>query len=202
VRDVRNVIFDLGGVVLDWNPDPLVARFQPDAALRAEFKEAVFGHEDWLQYDRGTLTESDMIGRMEMRTGRSRDELLTIMDAVRESLVEKPETVDLLRSLQRRGTPLYCLSNMPSEIYAHLRRRHAFWDAFRGIVISSQVRLIKPQPEVFVHLLDQFGLRAQESVFVDDVAANVDAASRVGLKTIWFRDAEQCRRELEQMLAA
>ena len=199
---VQNVIFDLGGVVLDWNPDRLVARFQPLPELRPQFKEAVFGHADWQLFDRGTLTESEMLERMATRTGRPRHELEAVMDAVRESLAEKPETVRLIRTLQARGVPLFCLSNMPETIYAHLRRRHSFWDAFQGVVISSQVRMIKPEPEVFVHLLDKFGLRAEESVFIDDVAANVDAAKSVGLNAIRFSDAAQCQRELERLWAA
>ena len=199
---VQNVIFDLGGVVLDWNPDRLVARFEPLPELRPQFKQAVFGHPDWLLFDRGTLTESEMLESMEARTGRPRRELAAVMDAVRESLAEKPETVRLVRTLQARGTPLFCLSNMPETIYAHLRRRHSFWDAFQGIVISSEVRMIKPEPAVFLHLLDKFALRAEESVFIDDAAANVDAAKSVGLHAIWFRDAAQCRRDLERLWAA
>jgi len=199
---VRNVIFDLGGVVLDWNPDHIVSRFQPVVELRASFKAALFGHADWRMFDRGTLTESELIERLEPRVGRPRQEVIAILDAVRDSLVEKPETVQLLRALQARGTPLYCLSNMPATVYTHLRRRHNFWDAFSGIVISGEVKMMKPEPAVFTHLLDTFNLRPEESVFIDDVLANIDGARKSGLHTIWFEDAAQCRRELEQVLRA
>ncbi len=138
---VRNVIFDLGGVVFDWNPDHIVARVQPVTELQAALKEALFGHADWRMFDRGTLSESELIERLQLRLGASRREVETILDAVRNSLVEKPETVKLLRALQAQGTPLYCLSNMPASIYTHLRQRHGFWDAFSGIVISGQVQI-------------------------------------------------------------
>jgi epoxide hydrolase-like predicted phosphatase len=197
---VRNVIFDLGGVVLDWNPDHIVSRFQPVAELRASLKAALFGHADWRMFDRGTLTEAELIERLEPRVGRTRQEVTAILDAVRESLVEKPETVKLIRELQEQGTPLYCLSNMPTTVYTHLRRRHNFWDAFSGIVISGEVKMMKPEPAVFEHLLATFSLRPEESVFIDDVLANIDAAKEMGLHTIWFKDAAQCRRELEQVL--
>jgi epoxide hydrolase-like predicted phosphatase len=197
---VRNVIFDLGGVVLDWNPDHIVSRFQPVAELRASLKAALFGHADWRMFDRGTLTEAELIERLEPRVGRTRQEVTAILDAVRESLVEKPETVKLIRELQEQGTPLYCLSNMPTTVYTHLRRRHNFWDAFSGIVISGEVKMMKPEPAVFEHLLATFSLRPEESVFIDDVLANIDAAKEMGLHTIWFKNAAQCRRELEQIL--
>jgi putative hydrolase of the HAD superfamily len=197
---VRNVIFDLGGVVFDWNPDHIVARVQPVPELQAPLKQALFGHADWRLFDRGTLTEPELIERLQLRLGATRREVEAILDAVRNSLVEKPETIKLMRALQQQGTPLYCLSNMPASVYTHLRQRHNFWDAFSGIVISGEVQMMKPEPEVFVHLLSTFNLRAQECVFIDDLPANIESARRVGLQAIWFKDAAQCRRELDQIL--
>jgi putative hydrolase of the HAD superfamily len=199
-RAVRNVIFDLGGVVFDWNPDHIVARVQPVPELRAALKEALFGHADWRHFDRGTLSESELIDRLQTRIGATRQEVDAILDAVRNSLVEKPETLELIRTLQGRGTPLYCLSNMPGSIYAHLRERHNFWDAFSGIVISGHVQMMKPEPEVFRHLLEKFNLLAEETVFIDDLPTNIESARQVGLHAILFKDAVQCRRELQQIL--
>jgi putative hydrolase of the HAD superfamily len=197
---VRNVIFDLGGVVFDWNPDHIVSRVQPAPELRAALKAALFGHADWRLFDRGTLSEPELIERLQLRLSATRQEVEAILDAVRNSLVEKPETLKLIRALQGQGTPLYCLSNMPASVYTHLRQRHHFWDAFSGIVISGEVQMMKPEPEVFMHLLATFNLRAEESVFVDDLLANVESAKRVGLHAVWFKDAAQCARELDQIL--
>ena len=198
---VRNVIFDLGGVVFEWNPDHIVARVQPVPELRPSLKAALFGHADWRLFDRGALTEPELIERLQVRIGATRQEVEVILDAVRHSLVEKPETLQLIRALQARGMPLYCLSNMPGSIYTHLRERHNFWGVFSGIVISGQVQMMKPEPEVFKHLLETFNLRAEESVFVDDLPANIESARQVGLHAILFKDAGQCRSELEQIFA-
>lgn len=198
---VRNVIFDLGGVLLEWNPDQILSRFQPDADLRNRLRGDLFGHADWRLFDRGGLTESQVIDRIQARLGLARAELIAIVDAVRESLVEKPDTVKLIRALHRQGIALYCLSNMPASIYAHLRIRHAFWDVFRGIVISGEVQMVKPEPEVFSHLLERFDLRAEESVFVDDLPVNIEAARQVGLHTVLFKDAAQCGNELGKLIA-
>jgi putative hydrolase of the HAD superfamily len=194
---VRNVIFDLGGVVFDWNPDHIVSRVQPVPELRAALKEALFGHADWRMFDRGMLTEPELMQRLQLRLGPTQPEVEAILDAVRNSLVEKPETLELMRTLRERGTPLYCLSNMPASIYAHLRRRHGFWDVFNGIVISGEVQMMKPEPEVFLHLLEKYNLRPDETVFIDDLPANIEAAKQAGLRTILFKDAAQCRRELD-----
>jgi epoxide hydrolase-like predicted phosphatase len=198
---VRNVIFDLGGVLLEWNPDQILSRFQPDADLRNRLRGDLFGHADWRLFDRGGLTESQVIDRIQARLGLARAELIAIVDAVRESLVEKPDTVKLIRALHRQGIALYCLSNMPASIYAHLRLRHAFWDVFKGIVISGEVQMVKPEPEVFSHLLERFDLRAEESVFVDDLPVNIEAARQVGLHTVLFKDAAQCGHELGKLIA-
>jgi putative hydrolase of the HAD superfamily len=197
---VRNVIFDLGGVVLDWNPDQILSRYQPDPERRVQLRQAFFGHADWQLFDRGGLTEAEVIDRTHARLGRPRSEVVEIVQAVRDSLVAKPDTVTLMRALHGRGIALYCLSNMPASIYAQLRIRHEFWDVFRGIVISGEVMMVKPEPEVFTHLLERFGLRAQETVFIDDLPANIEAARRIGLHTILFRDAAQCRQELDRLL--
>lgn len=196
---IRNVIMDLGGVMLEWNPDYLLTPFEPDPQLRQRLRERIFGH-DWRQFDRGHLTEAQLVERLEASSGQSRSRLLDIIEAVRGSLLEKTETVALVRSLQRRGYAIFCLSNMPAPMYAHLRRRHAFWDVFSGVVISGEIQMMKPEPEIYRHLLDRFGLRAEESVFVDDMQVNVEAARSAGLHAIRFESPAQCERQLEELL--
>jgi putative hydrolase of the HAD superfamily len=199
VSAVRNVIMDLGGVMLEWNPDHLLTPFQPEPQLRRQLRADVFG-DAWRMFDRGQLTETELLGRLEICTGQTRDTVTAIVEAARGCLREKPETVKLVRMLRQRGLNLYCLSNMPSPFYEHLRRRHDFWDVFHGVVVSGEIQMMKPEPEIYLHLLERFGLRAQESVFVDDLQVNVDAAKAVGLHAICFQNATQCERELEALL--
>jgi putative hydrolase of the HAD superfamily len=192
---------DLGGVMLEWNPDHLLRRFEPDPELRGRLRASIFGH-DWHLFDRGRVTEVELIERLVLRTGQTRELLSEITAAVRESLREKPETVKLVRALRQRGFDIYCLSNMPGPIYEHLRRRHTFWDVFRGVVVSGEIQLMKPEPEIYLHLLERFGLQPAESVFIDDLQANVDAAKGVGLHAIQFQTATQCQQEFDELLNA
>jgi putative hydrolase of the HAD superfamily len=197
---VRNVIMDLGGVMLEWNPDHLLTPIESDPELRRQLRARIFSH-DWRQFDRGMLTELQLVDRLQVGTGLSRSEVLAIIEAVRGYLSEKPETVKLVRTLHQRGFDIYCLSNMPVPMYEHLRRRHTFWDVFRGVVVSGEVQMMKPEPEIYLHLLERFGLKACESVFVDDLQVNVDAAKAVGLHAIRFENATQCQQELDELLA-
>jgi putative hydrolase of the HAD superfamily len=199
---VKNVIFDLGGVLIEWNPDRILASYYADLEMRAIMKTALFLHPDWLQLDRGTLNEADLLARAAERTGRPAAELRGLLAAVRESLHTKTETVTLLEKLSARGVPLYCLSNMSSDIFAYLRERHSFWGVFRGIVISGDIQMIKPEPEIFEFLLRRYGLAAAQTVFVDDSQPNIEAARGVGIHPVWFKSAGQCELELEKLLAS
>ncbi len=201
VSAVRNVIMDLGGVMLEWNPDELLTPFQPDPELRRQLRSSVFNHE-WRMFDRGQITEAQLLTGLMASTGHSRDTVGAIIEAARGCLREKPQTVKLVRALRQRGFNLYCLSNMPGPFYEHLRLRHDFWDVFHGVVISGEIQMMKPEPQIYLHLLERFGLRAQESVFVDDLQVNVDAAKAVGLHAICFQDAIQCEQALEALLGA
>jgi putative hydrolase of the HAD superfamily len=198
---VRNVIFDLGGVLLEWNPDKILQTFYSDQALRTLLKGELFLHPEWRALNRGTLREAELIENVRGRTGRPAAEVSALLHAIRESLVTKPDTVALLRSLHRRGIPLYCLSDMPVSVYAHVRLRHEFWDAFSGIVISGEVKLMKPEREVFELLLTRFKLDPRQTVFIDDFLVNIEGARAVGLHAIQFRDAAQCARELDALMA-
>jgi putative hydrolase of the HAD superfamily len=197
---VRNVIFDLGGVLLEWNPDAILDAYYTDPDARVAMKAALFKHPDWLQMDRGTLTESEALVRLQQRTGRPVDELSGLFDAIRRSLQPKADTVALVMSLARRDVPLYCLSNMPASTFAYLREQHAFWNAFKGIVISGEIKMAKPEREIFEYLLRRYALSPAETVFVDDHAPNIQAAQALGLHTVWFRDAGQCALELARLL--
>ena len=199
---VKNVIFDLGGVVIAWNPDGILDGYYTDPRMRALMKTALFLHPDWLQMDRGTLSEADLLLRLEARTGRPAAELAGLLDAVRGSLHANTDTVELLEKLAAREVSLYCLSNMASGIYAYLRERHSFWGVFRGTVISGDIGMMKPEREIFEFLLRRYALAPRETVFVDDNAPNVEAARALGIHTVWFKSARQCEQELEELLTS
>jgi putative hydrolase of the HAD superfamily len=194
-----NLIFDLGGVVVRWEPEAIIAGVFQDQKLRARVREGVFEHADWLELDRGTLGREDAIRRAAQRTGIEAAELTRLLIAVPPSLVPIPQTVELLYRLKARGYPLYCLSNMHVASIEHLEREQKFFEVFTGRVISCRLNLCKPEPGIYRHALETYGLRAEETVFIDDVEVNVAAAATLGIRTIQFRDAAQCERELRAL---
>ena len=96
---MRNVIFDLGGVVLDWNPDAILEHYYADMDARAAMRTALFQHPDWLLMDRGVFSEAEVIARLEERTGRDRAELTGLLDAVRYSLDDHRPNIDAAQAL-------------------------------------------------------------------------------------------------------
>jgi HAD superfamily hydrolase (TIGR01509 family) len=196
----RSVIFDVGGVLVDWSPRQILAGFYADPASREALADALFLHPDWRALDRGELSEADLVVRVSGRAGRPVAELEALLEAMRASLLPKPATIELLRSLHRQSVPLYCLSNMPVSVYAYLRVRHDFWDLFRGIVISGEVGMVKPEREIYEYLLARFGLQAQSTMFIDDMPVNVAAARASGLHGLRFDDAHSAERALREFL--
>jgi len=133
----RNVIFDFGGVLLRWQPEVIVDAFYSDADLRASLSRNVFRHPDWIEMERGSLAEDAAAHRFAARMNRPVEEMHTLLQLVKESLVPLPETIELVHQLAGRGVPLYGLSNMPGSTFAYLRGRYDHWKVFRGIVISG-----------------------------------------------------------------
>lgn len=194
-----NLVFDLGGVVVRWNPDAIIAGVFPDAATRSRVKANVFSHPDWLELDRGTLGRDEAITRAARRTGIAEGEMKRLLHAVPPSLVVFPDTVALLRRLKAQGHPLYCLSNMHFASIEYLERTETFWDVFDGRVISCRLQLCKPETGIYEHLLRTYALKPAQTLFIDDVQKNLDAAAKLGIRTLRFENAAQCERELARL---
>ena len=194
-----NLVFDLGGVVVRWDPDAIIAGVFRDEETKRKVKKGVFEDADWLELDRGTLGREDAIARAAKRTGVAEAEIKRLLHAVPPSLVVFPETVELLRRLKKKGYPLYCLSNMHFASIEYLEHKHDFWDLFQGRVISCRLQLCKPEAGIYEHLLRTYGLEAKETIFIDDVQKNLDAAAKLGIKPLKFESAAQCERDLQRM---
>lgn len=199
---MRNVIFDFGGVIVRWKPLDVIARLYADEAHRSAVWQLVFQHPDWIDMDRGTLDEQAAARRFAERTGRPLPEMLELLRHVKESLTPIPESVAMLRDLEARGVPLYGLSNMPATTFAYLRGRYDHWQVFKGIVISGEIRLIKPDPQIFEYAARTHGLTPSESLFIDDSPANIATAKQLGFRTILFQDPAQCAQEVEATLGS
>jgi putative hydrolase of the HAD superfamily len=192
------LVFDFAGVLFHWQPVHLLQRELPhragdEDAARA-LAEAIFqGYGgDWADFDRGTVEPAALVGRIAARTGLPPQDVRTVIEAVPRELQPLPQTVALLERLRARGHPLYYLSNMPEPYARHLETAHACVGWFADGVISARVGCIKPEPAIFALAARRFGAAPAELLFVDDIAANVEAARHAGWQALQFVDAAQC----------
>lgn len=197
-----NLIFDLGGVVVEWQPQAICAEAFANPAHQATALQHIIGHPDWLELDRGTMDRDLAIRRAAARTGWALGVVQAFFDSVPPSLRLKPDTVALMRRLHAAGHRLLCLSNMPHYSLAYLEKTYTFWDVFSDRVISCQVGLCKPEPQIYAHLLDRCAIDPAQSVFIDDMQANVDAAAVFGIHPLRFENAAQCEAALTAWMAA
>lgn len=197
-----NIVFDFAGVLFTWQPPALLARLLPDhvaspeaaLALVETFFEGYRG--DWGEFDRGTIAPGPLAERIARRTGIALSDVRRVIDAVPRELVPIDATVALVRRLQAQGHALFFLSNMPAPYADHLDAEHLFIGLFRAGVYSGRAGLIKPEPAIFAHAERVFGIDAGQTLFIDDVAHNAEAARGAGWHAIHFIDAGQCEAAL------
>ena len=194
-----NIVFDLGGVVFEWQPDVLVRSVFDDPEAQALVRREIIDHPDWIELDRGTLALDAAIDRGATRTGLSNHSVARLFDAVPASLTPIEATIDLVRAVKAAGHPLFVLSNMQLASADFLEKRHDIWGLFEGVVFSSRIQMVKPEPGIYEHLLAEYRLDPGETVFIDDIGENLDAASAFGIRTIRFFEPAQCRADLEKL---
>lgn len=194
---VVNIVFDLGGVVVTWEPEAIIAKVFADPMMQALVHTEIFRHADWLALDRGTLPWQDAVRRGAQRTGLSEAGVAALLQQVPPALVAIPGTVDLLYRLKAQGHTLFCLSNMHVASIAHLEQAYTFWEVFTGVVVSCRLHVCKPEPAIYAYLLETYGLEGAHTVFIDDTEVNLTAAAQFGMRTIKFESPAQCERQLQ-----
>ena len=193
-------VFDLGGVLIDWNPRHLYRKlFRGDDAAMEHFLATVCTSSWNLQQDAGRpFAEACALLK---REHPAHTELIDAWFHRQEEMVTGPiaGTVDILAELRARGVPLYALSNWSAETFPLARKRFDFLQWFQGILVSGDVRLIKPDPRIFQLFFETHGVDPVHAVYIDDLKHNVDAATAQGMHGIHFTDSPALRSELVKL---
>jgi 2-haloacid dehalogenase len=199
-RRPANVVFDIGNVLVAWDPMALYRKvFDGDEAKAGWFLANICTH-DWnVDQDRGrSFAEA-----VEVLAAAHPDwkEAIAAYHLRWHETVLGPiaGTVAVLEELHSKGTPLYAITNWNDEKYYETRGRFPFLELFRDTVVSAVEKAIKPEPEIFQILCRRNGLRPADCVFIDDSPRNVEGARAVGMQAIHFTGEEALRRELEAM---
>jgi 2-haloacid dehalogenase len=192
----KAAVFDLGGVLIDWDPRYLYRKLLADEAAVEEFLATVCTPEWNAEQDRGRPF-ADGVAELVERHPAHAAAIAAYHERWSEMLGgDIPGTVELLAELREAGVPLYALTNWSAETFGFARERFEFLTWFDGVLVSGEERMIKPDPAIFRLLLDRFGLDPETTLYVDDSPANVAAAGRLGFDAVRFTGPEQLRRDL------
>ena len=197
---ISAVVFDLGGVLIDWDPRHLYRRlFAGDEQAMEAFLATVCTPEWNARQDAGRPWAEAVRELVGLHPDR-RSLIVAYHERWEEMLGGAIEgTVAVLGDLREAGVACYALSNWSAETFPIARERFGFLSWFEDIVISGDLRTIKPDPAMFRVLLERHALRPDRTAYVDDTPANVEAAERIGLIAFRFRDPSALRRELVAM---
>ena len=193
---MKNVVFDLGAVLLEWSPETIARRFTSDSIRQDLVMKEIFQHPDWMAMDRGQLSEMDAIERAAERTELGEAELIDLFSIIKDSLTVIPDSLRMLEQARNKGFGLYCLSNMSPENYLYVKQKHEFINYFHGIVISGMENTVKPEKEIYQILLRRFSLIPGETLFIDDREENTQTAAEFGISAITFSASPECYSEM------
>ncbi|MFZ0866294.1 MAG: HAD family phosphatase [Candidatus Sulfotelmatobacter sp.] len=190
-------VFDLGGVLIDWNPRYLYRKlFDGDDQAMEHFLSTVCTPSWNARQDAGRTLAEACAALRSIHPDKSQ-----MIDAWRDRYDEMlggpiHGTVDLLAELRSCGVPFYALSNWSAETYPTALKRFDFLKWFRGVLLSGEARLLKPDPRFYELFFQTFSIDPAHAIYIDDLQPNVEAATAFGMHAILFTDPPTLRKEL------
>lgn len=179
---IRHIVFDMGQVLIQWRPELLAAQLEVPEEDIPTLCRAVFGSVEWIQLDRGTISQDDALEAM----CRELPERLRafaeglVRDWWKRPLLPIPGMEALVAELKGLGYGIYLLSNASSELHGYFHRIPGS-QYFDGKVVSADWKLLKPQHEIYETLFREYDLKPEECFFIDDVTANIEGARYAGM---------------------
>jgi 2-haloacid dehalogenase len=197
---IKAIVFDFGGVLLDWNPRNLYRRFFPNDHEAMENFLSEIRFMDWNAHQDKGRPFKEGVAILSSQYPQYSRLIQAYHEYWEESIVgEISETVEISKKLKQRGYPLYGLSNWSAETFPIARRKYPFFDLFDDIVLSGEVKLIKPDAAIFKLLLKRIGKPAEECLLIDDSEINTSVAQGLGFVTIHYLSPAQLKSGLSQI---
>ncbi len=196
--EIKAIIFDFGGVLIGWDPRNLYSRYFPGQPQAMEEFLAEIKFMEWnAQQDKGRPFAEAVALHSKQYPHRA-DLISAYHENWKESLTGAiGGTVEILQTLKRKGYPLYGLTNWSAETFTVVRHEYEFLNLLDDIVVSGDVKLIKPEPEIFELCLQRVGRPANQCLLIDDSEPNIVTARKLGMETVHFKSPEQLKKELQ-----
>lgn len=202
---IKNIIFDFGNVITRFHPNELTAACVPDKKKQNQIIDIVFDRAYWERLDAGTITDEEAKEAMCSRLpAELHDDARAVYDNWVKNLLPVDGMPELVAAVKKTGLKLFLLSNISHKFateYDDTPWIKKVFSLFDGLIFSSRLNIIKPNPAIYVHLLKTYNLRADECIFVDDNAANIAAANALGITGILFEGSStQLMSQLNKLL--
>lgn len=198
-KKLHNVVFDIGNVIVRWAPQEIIRLTFGDDAPLETLARRLFQNEIWMSLNKGLLSEAEAATRYQAQYPLSAQDCARFFYYVKHTQLLLYGSLDLLMRVKKAGYRVYALTDNVHEIVAYLQTTYDFWPLFDGTVVSADLGVMKPSPEIYQALLTRHHLQATETVFLDDMAANVQGAQALGITAIRFKNAAQGERELNAL---
>ena len=197
---VRNIIFDFGGVLIDWNPRHLYDRyFHGDVEQSQWFIDNICTMEWNVQMDAGKPF-AEGTAELVAQHPEWRDAIVAYRERWGEMIGGPiPDMLELIKKLKAAGYHVFGLSNWNWDTLSTIKDDYPFFDELEGMVISGLEYVIKPQPEIYQLLLDRYQLRADECLFIDDNLTNIRGGEAVGIKGLQFSGISKLEQDLQKL---
>ena len=197
---IDSIIFDVGNVLAGFDWVSYLNRQPFDEKTKKILASAVFSHPDWVELDRGILSNEEIIRRFIRNAGGFEKEIRSMAATFGETVTLRSYAMDWIKDMKARGFSLYVLSNYGDLVYQTSSGQLPFLELMDGVFFSWQHQLIKPAPAFYQKLLDTFRIQPEQAVFLDDRQENLEGAASLGIHTILFQKYEQASQDLEDLL--
>jgi len=195
---IKTVVFDLGGVLIDWDPRHLYRKLIPEEAAMERFLDEVCNDAWNVRQDAGRTIDEAVAERVTLYPDHT-----PLIEAYYDRWLEMVPgaidgTVEILAELKALGTPLYALTNFSRETFPLATERFEFFGWFEGVVVSGRVGVIKPDRRIYDLLFTTFDIAPSTALFIDDRQDNVDGAKAAGMDAVRFSSPERLRADLRE----
>ena len=200
LKMISNLVFDMGGVLIRWNPEDMLRQYDLSDEDMAILNRELFKSVEWVQQDRGILDESSLVRAVcERVPERLWEPVKTLVFGWHQRhLSPMPGMAELVRELKENGYHIYLLSNASLALREYFPRIPGS-ECFEKLLVSAEEKLLKPSHEIYKRLYQKFGLNPAECWFIDDAPANVEGAICTGMQgSVFYGDVPRLRRELRR----
>lgn len=194
------VVFDVGNVLVDFDPEGFLAREIPDRILRGRLLEAVFRNPAWAEADRGIFRDEEILTRFIRTAPDLEPEIRCIYERSGGTITLFPYAVPWIQELKGRGLRVFVLSNYSRHLYDRTVRKMDFLPLLDGALFSWQCGSIKPEEAIYRHLFAEYGIEPSRAVFLDDNSDNVKKSLELGMEAILFTGREAAADTLNRLL--